>query len=45
MGMYVFTFVSCAVISFIAGFVIGTKFGPWAWKRIHDFIDDLPNAG
>ena len=45
MEMYVFTVVTGAAISFVAGFVIGTKFGPWAWQHIRAFIDDLPNAG
>jgi hypothetical protein len=45
MGMYVFTVATGAAISFVAGFVIGTKFGPAAWKKIRDFVDDLPNAG
>ena len=45
MGMYVFTVATGAAISFVAGLAIGTKFGPAAWKKIRDFVDDLPNAG
>ena len=37
------------VIVFIAGFILGTKFGPWMWNKFWDKFDDinrnLPNAG
>lgn len=33
------------VIVFIAGFLLGTKFGPKVWSKVSDKLDNLPKAG